>query len=623
MASTTATAKLTGASTALNQELLRMLRGPRHERVLYVFENIRTKQVVYSLKRDLLASDKQEKKSLQQLTFVGKGSVAPEIREDLWKALAVVHFRDQDLCRTALHKLREYRMLREYNWRQNYANLKKLKNKQVKLLQQRLEKDQELLERGEVTEADIMQELAKQMGHPSLLDTDIEVANFRPKRHSQRYNTATKHSRHLQKWLQDRKKFLQDQKANSVADLAHVLKGIHGMDIAKQANEFLEKQIAWLKAPDAEFAQLKEWAKSEDHDHEEELKEVWETCTRLYQRGKKHPEQRTTDKRHAVRTAERRYKALLSLREARQARAEGDFARATELEEAVLRGCRHEILHREMLERRTLDLFKKVALERYNANKLVWRPETRGAVLKPIFGDPKKSVVAYDKSEGWHGSPQGAYMPRAPVNFKHWLDNLQPRPPIAPSIDQQGLAFRAFLEMLRNRDMDYSSGTGTSTLNAGIYQDTQTITKPGAITPLPDDDPAQVFIEWGDVANAEYVRDKDWPEHVSFASLDIPGQRVLRPSAMAPRPRLYEDLLAEYTQRAERAAIKARKARRWAERQAADAGAGQTPRVQKKTAAAAAAAAAPTGILGQTEVYLRAYLPFLFRGSAPARRQSL
>ncbi|KAJ9638998.1 hypothetical protein H2199_006859 [Coniosporium tulheliwenetii] len=78
---------------------------------IYVYNNFRTNQVVYSLTRSIKNND-----ALAQLTYTGKNSVPRAIRKDLWRPLLTVSFPSALQGLSAYRKLREFRRLHETTW---------------------------------------------------------------------------------------------------------------------------------------------------------------------------------------------------------------------------------------------------------------------------------------------------------------------------------------------------------------------------------------------------------------------------------------------------------------------------------------------------------------------------
>ncbi|MCJ1250549.1 hypothetical protein MMC30_007777 [Trapelia coarctata] len=82
-----------------------------HGHHIFVYSNIRTNQVVYSLTRSL-----KNNLSLKQLPFLGKKTVPAALRKDLWQPLCFLEFPSPTLGLAAYHKLREYRRLHELSY---------------------------------------------------------------------------------------------------------------------------------------------------------------------------------------------------------------------------------------------------------------------------------------------------------------------------------------------------------------------------------------------------------------------------------------------------------------------------------------------------------------------------
>ncbi|MCJ1454500.1 hypothetical protein MMC28_004853 [Mycoblastus sanguinarius] len=78
---------------------------------IYVYNNIRTNQVVYSLTRHL-----NNKAALDQIPFLGKKTVPPRLRKDLWSPLCMVYFPSPHAGLAAYRKLREFRRLHETSY---------------------------------------------------------------------------------------------------------------------------------------------------------------------------------------------------------------------------------------------------------------------------------------------------------------------------------------------------------------------------------------------------------------------------------------------------------------------------------------------------------------------------
>ncbi|KAL2865136.1 mitochondrial 54S ribosomal protein mL67 [Aspergillus lucknowensis] len=88
--------------------LRKALNAVTHGKNIFVYHNIRTNQVVYSLTRYL------EKNSvLRQLVYHGKKTVPATLRKDMWAPYYSVHFNDSKVGLRAFHLLREFSMQRQ------------------------------------------------------------------------------------------------------------------------------------------------------------------------------------------------------------------------------------------------------------------------------------------------------------------------------------------------------------------------------------------------------------------------------------------------------------------------------------------------------------------------------
>ncbi|KAL8705683.1 MAG: hypothetical protein Q9201_001203 [Fulgogasparrea decipioides] len=79
-----------------------------HGTHIFVYNNIRTNQVIYSLTRTL-----NNNSSLKQLPFLGKKTVPARLRKDLWHPLCHISFPHPSQGLLAYRRLREFRRLRE------------------------------------------------------------------------------------------------------------------------------------------------------------------------------------------------------------------------------------------------------------------------------------------------------------------------------------------------------------------------------------------------------------------------------------------------------------------------------------------------------------------------------
>ncbi|KAI9837352.1 MAG: hypothetical protein M1819_000427 [Sarea resinae] len=81
-----------------------------HGSAIFVYNHIRTNQVVYSLSKVL------DKNTIKQLPYLGKKTVPPVIRKDVWQPLAAISFPSPPQGLIAYQKLREFKMLHELSY---------------------------------------------------------------------------------------------------------------------------------------------------------------------------------------------------------------------------------------------------------------------------------------------------------------------------------------------------------------------------------------------------------------------------------------------------------------------------------------------------------------------------
>ncbi|KAF1939274.1 hypothetical protein EJ02DRAFT_425010 [Clathrospora elynae] len=82
----------------------------KHGEIVYVFRNVKTNQIIYSL-AELL-----DNHHLAQLPFIGKHSKPPVLRPDEWVPHCVITFPTAAQGHNAFRKLREFRHLHELAW---------------------------------------------------------------------------------------------------------------------------------------------------------------------------------------------------------------------------------------------------------------------------------------------------------------------------------------------------------------------------------------------------------------------------------------------------------------------------------------------------------------------------
>jgi hypothetical protein len=101
---TISAAPIEGQSTIIEDAPARLPGGE-----IYIFYHLQTKQVVYSLKKNVKNSH-----ALKQLPYNGKKTVPAALRKDLWTPLAKVDFYPVDTPQAAAAGLHAFRRLREY-----------------------------------------------------------------------------------------------------------------------------------------------------------------------------------------------------------------------------------------------------------------------------------------------------------------------------------------------------------------------------------------------------------------------------------------------------------------------------------------------------------------------------
>ncbi|KAL0253070.1 hypothetical protein SLS55_010520 [Diplodia seriata] len=83
-------------------------------RHIFIYNNIRTNQTVCSLERSLNNHD-----ALSQLAYAGKKTIPAALRKDVWRPMAIVTFPSPAQGRSVYQKLREFRKLHELHWDNN------------------------------------------------------------------------------------------------------------------------------------------------------------------------------------------------------------------------------------------------------------------------------------------------------------------------------------------------------------------------------------------------------------------------------------------------------------------------------------------------------------------------
>jgi hypothetical protein len=83
---------------------------PAHGQLIFIFRNVQTNQILYSL------SEVLDESHLQQIPFFAKHSTPPSLRRDVWSPHAVVSFPTPEQGHNAFRKLREFRKMHELCW---------------------------------------------------------------------------------------------------------------------------------------------------------------------------------------------------------------------------------------------------------------------------------------------------------------------------------------------------------------------------------------------------------------------------------------------------------------------------------------------------------------------------
>ncbi|KAF4313174.1 hypothetical protein GTA08_BOTSDO01558 [Botryosphaeria dothidea] len=89
-------------------------KAAEHGRHIFIYNNIRTNQTVYSLQRSL-----NNHSVISQLPYAGKKTVPAKLRKDVWRPLATVTFPLAAQGLSAYRRLREFRKLHELHWDNN------------------------------------------------------------------------------------------------------------------------------------------------------------------------------------------------------------------------------------------------------------------------------------------------------------------------------------------------------------------------------------------------------------------------------------------------------------------------------------------------------------------------
>ncbi|KAI9375268.1 transcriptional regulation of mitochondrial recombination-domain-containing protein [Aspergillus egyptiacus] len=214
--------------------LRKALNALTHGKNIFVYHNIRTNQVVYSLTRYL------EKNSvLRQLVFHGKKTVPATLRKDMWVPYYSVHFNDPKVG------LRAYQLLREFS------------------MQRQLNPPREMIT----------------ITH-DFLDRKRPRSPEQAKKFDEKYLDKVG-------WLmekKDRARAVMDQKATSVADIAAVLE-IQQKELAEGFGEYHRGYLTPNARKRRREARKKEAAKQEEH--AKRIAELEDTLSKTLTDGKR------------------------------------------------------------------------------------------------------------------------------------------------------------------------------------------------------------------------------------------------------------------------------------------------------------------------------------------------
>ncbi|KAE9986349.1 hypothetical protein EG328_005852 [Venturia inaequalis] len=176
-------------------------RCPGHGKYIWLFSHIKTHQVLCAL-----SPHPKEHKMLKQLTFYGKQTQAQEIRADLFQPFAAIVTPSPEFGMNVYQKLREYRHVRDYQWT------------------------------FRPTTKEVEETLEKAMEEKRLPRFDQTLPT-----------------------LKERGKLLMDQKASTIADLAHILsRETKSARIKKAREKGKAKKARRLK--EAKWTEVKELA---------------------------------------------------------------------------------------------------------------------------------------------------------------------------------------------------------------------------------------------------------------------------------------------------------------------------------------------------------------------------
>jgi hypothetical protein len=166
-------------------------------------------------------TEKQERVLLKQLPFYGKKTVPTKLRKDLWRPFATVTFPRPEDGLQAFKLLKEYRMVRNHAW--TFAP----------------------------TESDILTAAEQETAKRESGDTSssvVEEDGYGAVKYATKYRDSV--MAHYTAWpsKKERAKLIMDQRATSVADLAHIIhRQMHYTPAGKQHSADKQRAKLWAK----------------------------------------------------------------------------------------------------------------------------------------------------------------------------------------------------------------------------------------------------------------------------------------------------------------------------------------------------------------------------------------
>ncbi|KAJ5755146.1 hypothetical protein N7533_004689 [Penicillium manginii] len=233
------------ANTRESVRLQKALNAVAHGKHIFVYHNVRTKQVVYSLTRYL-----EKTNLLRQMVYHGKKTVPAELRRDMWVPYYSVHFGDARLGLRAYQLLREFSLQRQLappaemiTVSKEYLNAKRPKDPPS---WRRIRQDQPEANRPANGEARARQSPNEPKGH---LD-DVSKRGYLTRKARQRRRAALEREARQQGWNEER-----------IAGLEETFSRLSGeeVEIGEVAGEYPENakdvKILWRDVHDAYFAE--------------------------------------------------------------------------------------------------------------------------------------------------------------------------------------------------------------------------------------------------------------------------------------------------------------------------------------------------------------------------------